>query len=109
VESGPDSGHATAQPNVPGRGIVAGYGWRFWLIVAALGFVTGIGSGALLKLLNLLEHALWGGSHLTLVRAIEQTSALHRVLVLLAGGLLAGLGALLLRRIKGGAEVSEAL
>ena len=49
------AGRATAQPNVPGRGIVAGFGWRFWLIVIGLGVVTGIGSGLLLKLLDALE------------------------------------------------------
>lgn len=46
------------QPNITGRGIVAGYTRRFWLIVVALG-VTGAAGSALMEILKLVEHASW--------------------------------------------------
>ena len=48
------------QPNVPGRGIVAGYTARFWAIVVLLGVVTGVLASALVELLRLVEHIAYG-------------------------------------------------
>ena len=48
------------QPNVPGRGIVAGYTARFWAIVVVLGVVTGVLASALVELLRLVEHIAYG-------------------------------------------------
>ena len=48
------------QPNVTGRGIVASYSARFWLIVVLLGAVTGVGAIALVALLHLVEHIAYG-------------------------------------------------
>jgi hypothetical protein len=45
---GPSSqvNRGTPQPNVPGRGIVASYGVRFWMLVVLIGLGAGLGGGA---------------------------------------------------------------
>src|SRR6202012_4024221 len=48
------------QPNVPGRGILAGYSARFWAIVVRLGGITGVLASALVELLRLGEHVAYG-------------------------------------------------
>jgi chloride channel protein, CIC family len=99
------------QPNVTGRGIVAGYSGRFWALVGGLGVLTGLGASALMGLLRLAEHLAYGFHARSFLAAAEAVSGVHRVLVLLLAGLLVGLGALLMRRLwtSGGTEVSEAL
>ncbi len=102
---------ASPQPNVPGRGIVASYTPTFWLLVITIGLAAGVAGGALMLLLDAIAHLFWGYHSGSFLHAVEQTSALHRVLVLAAAGVLAGVGALVLRRVRGfgGGEVSEAL
>src|SRR3984885_13975556 len=53
-------GCSSCQPNVPGRGIVAGYTARFWAIVVLLGVITGALASALVELLRLVEHIAYG-------------------------------------------------
>lgn len=68
-----DSEHwASHQPNVTGRGIIAGYSTRFWMLVIALGLSTGVAGSLLMGLLHLVEHASWdyhSGSFLNAARA----------------------------------------
>lgn len=99
------------QPNVPGRGIVASYGWRFWGLLVGIGVATGLVGGALMELLKLVEHTAWQFDHGSFVAAVDRAPAARHVWVLLAAGTLAGIGALLLHRLRasGGGEISEAL
>jgi len=63
---------ASHQPNVTGRGIIAGYSTRFWMLVIALGLSTGVAGSLLMGLLHLVEHASWdyhSGSFLNAARA----------------------------------------
>ena len=99
---------ATPQPNVPGRGIVASYGVRFWLLVVAVGVGAGVGGAALIELLRAVQHLAWSYHSGDFLDAVKRTSSARRVLVLLAGGVVAGGGAMLLSRHNPG-EVSEAL
>jgi H+/Cl- antiporter ClcA len=98
----------SAQPNVPGRGITASYGWRFWLLVAIVGAGAGLGGAALMELLRAVQHLAWNYSSGSFLTAVEHASSARRVLVPTIGGLLAGLGALALARHPAG-DVSEAL
>jgi CIC family chloride channel protein len=104
----------SAQPNVPGRGIVASYGARFWTLVALVGIGAGLGGALLMELLRGIQHLAWSyhagpleGENF--LEAVEHSSAERRVLVLALGGLAAGGGALLLARVKGVGDVSEAI
>lgn len=105
----------SAQPNVPGRGIVASYGARFWALVVLVGLGAGVGGALLMELLKLVQHLAWSYSSgreiepPTFLQAVERTSATQRVLVLAIGGLVAGGGAVLLARRRASGEVSEAI
>jgi CIC family chloride channel protein len=106
---------ASAQPNVPGRGIVASYGPRFWVLVALIGVGAGLGGALLMELLRGVQHLAWsyhGGAAIegeSFLEAVEHTSAARRVLVLALGGVVAGGGAMLLARWASTGEVSEAI
>jgi len=102
------------QPNVPGRGIVASYGLRFWLLVVAIGVGSGLGGAALMEILRAVQHLAWayhgpGIETITFLAAVERSSAARRVLVLAIGGAIAGGGAILLARRGGASEVSSAI
>jgi H+/Cl- antiporter ClcA len=100
------SGHA--QPNVPGRGITASYGLRFWLLVVAIGAGTGLAGAALIELLRAVQHLAWNYSSGPFLDAAEHASSARRVIVLAIGGLIAGAGTIALAG-RGGGEVSESL
>ncbi len=99
------------QPNVTGRGIVAGYSARFWSLVVVLGVFTGIAASALMALLTLSEHLAFGYSKGTYLEGILSASDQRRVAALLLAAVIVGLGSILLRRwvTSGGTEVSDAL
>jgi chloride channel protein, CIC family len=102
---------SSPQPNVPGKGIVASYGIAFWGMVVGIGVLAGLGAAALVELLRLVQHLAWSYHSGAFLAAVKHASAAHRVLVLAIAGLLAGLGGIVLRRMRGlgGGEVSEAL
>jgi CIC family chloride channel protein len=98
----------STQPNVPGRGITASYGIRFWVLVAVVGAGAGLAGAGLIELLRAIQHLAWGYSSGSFLVAAEHASSARRVIVLAIGGLVAGLGALVLARYPSG-EVSDAL
>jgi H+/Cl- antiporter ClcA len=99
---------ATPQPNVPGKGVVASYGARFWVLVVAIGVGAGLAGAGLIELLRAVQHLAWGYHSGDFLAAVKRTSAARRVAVLAIGGAVAGAGALALMRWSGG-EVSEAI
>lgn len=98
----------TPQPNVPGKGIVASYGVRFWVLVVAIGVGAGLAGAGLIELLRAVQHLAWSYHSGDFLDAVKRTSATRRVLVLLVGGAVAGGSAVLLAR-AGPSEVSEAI
>ena len=102
---------ASPQPNIPGRGILAGYSLRFWGFVVAIGVATGLAGAAFIALLNLVERLAWRRPADQFLAAVTAASPDAHLLVLLAAGAIAGAGALLVRRLRGsgGGEISEAL
>lgn len=113
---GPDDGRGALpvshQPNVPGFGIVASYGARFWILVAAIGVATGLAGALLLELLRIVEEAAWSTDEAgSFLGGVEASSPVRHVVVLVLAGAIAGGGALLIQRasLPGGGEVSEAL
>ncbi|MHB8532050.1 MAG: chloride channel protein, partial [Solirubrobacteraceae bacterium] len=96
------------QPNVPGRGITASYGPRFWLLVALVGAGAGLAGAALIELLRAIQHLAWNYSTGSFLAAAEHASPARRVIVLVLGGLVAGFGGVALAG-RGAVEVSDAL
>jgi CIC family chloride channel protein len=100
---------SSAQPNVPGRGIVASYGARFWILVVLVGLGAGLGGALLMELLRAVQHLAWSYHSGGFLEAVQRSSDTRRVLVLLVGGVVAGGGTVLLARAGPSGEVSEAL
>jgi chloride channel protein, CIC family len=102
---------SSPQPNVPGKGIIASYGFGFWVLVVAIGLAAGLAGAALMELLKALGHLAWSFDSGTFLHAVKAVSAGRRVLVLLIAGIIAGIGAIGLRRLRGfgGGEISDAL
>ncbi len=99
---------AAAQPNVPGRGIVAGYSPRFWMLVVLVGVAAGVGGALLIELLRVVQRFAWSYETGHFLEGVQRSSDARRVLVLACGGAIAGICAIGLARF-GGWEVSEAL
>src|ERR1019366_5810503 len=102
---------ASRQPNIPGRGVLAGYSGRFWGLVVAIGVATGLAAAGFIALLNGIERLAWGRPASQFLAAVTAASPLRGLLALLAAGVIAGVGALLVRRLRGsgGGEISDAL
>jgi chloride channel protein, CIC family len=99
----------SAQPNVPGRGIVASYSPRFWMLVVVIGLAAGLGGAALIELLRAVQHLAWSYEFGHFLEGVERASDARRVIVLVCGGVFAGVTAVGLARLGGGGEVSEGL
>jgi len=105
------SRHFTHQPNVPGRGIIAGYSRTFWGLVVVLGVATGLGAAVLTLLLNVVEQTSWSYGSGDFLTGAAHTGAGRHIVVLLVAGVIAGLGGLAIKRVRGSGagEISEAL
>ncbi|MGI8713066.1 MAG: chloride channel protein [Solirubrobacteraceae bacterium] len=111
TEPRPTRRWSSHQPNVTGRGIVAGYSARFWAIVIVLGVVTGIFASALVGLLRLVEHIAYGYHGGPFLHAVSAAPGWRHVVALLVAALIVAGGAVVLGRLptSGGTEVSETL
>jgi len=74
---------------------------RFWLLVVATGIVSGLGSVALLELLEFVKRIAWGQGP-TILATFAQASPARRVIVPALGGLLVTLAGLVVKRRLGG-------
>ncbi|HEY2161237.1 MAG TPA: chloride channel protein [Solirubrobacteraceae bacterium] len=103
--------HFSHQPNVPGRGIVAGYSPAFWGLVVTIGVASGLAAALLTLLWDGVQHAAWDYHAGTFLDAVMGATAARHIVVLLAAGVIAGIVGLLIRRVRssGAGEVSEAL
>jgi CIC family chloride channel protein len=100
------------QPNVTGRGIVAGYSMRFWALVITLGVVTGLGAAGLIELLHLVSHLAYGYHHGSFLAGVTTAAGWRRFVALALAALVVAVGALGLGRLAshgGGIDVSEGL
>ncbi len=74
----------------------------FWLAVLLTGVGAGVAAAVLTQLLELVQHAVWGGPGTDLLSAAEQTSTWRHILVLLGAGLVTGVGQIVLKRLSSG-------
>src|SRR5436305_8328976 len=80
------------QPNVPGRGLLAGYSSRFWALVIVIGVLAGIGASAMMALLKLAEHLSYGYRAGPYLDGLSVGTGAHRVIVLLIAAVIVGVG-----------------
>jgi chloride channel protein, CIC family len=100
--------NSSAQPNIPGRGITASYGARFWALVVLVGVGTGLAGAGLMELLRAVQHLAWNYSSGPFLDAATHASDSRRLIVLVIGGLVAGLGGLALAH-HGSRDVPESI
>lgn len=84
---------------------------RFWLAVCLTGASTGLTAAALTRLLEVIQQAAWKGSGTNILEAARQAGALRHIVVLLAAGVLTGVGQVLLKQLSSGngIETTEAI
>jgi H+/Cl- antiporter ClcA len=75
---------------------------QFWFAVVLTGVATGVGAILLTRLLEAVQHLLWGGTGTDLLSAVKNTSGQHRFLVLLGAGFVTAAGQLILRKLSSG-------
>lgn len=92
------------QPNLLDRGTLS---LRFWALVVPTGIGTGLAASALMGILRLTQRLGWGPGPGNFEARVAAASPLHRVLVLLLGGIVVGGVALALRRKPGSGGASE--
>ncbi|MCO5993317.1 chloride channel protein [Actinoallomurus rhizosphaericola] len=99
------------QPNLIPPADVPRLSVRMWLLVAAVGVVTGLAGAALMEVLHLTSHLTYGYHSGPFLAAVERSDPERRVVALAVAGAIAGLGWWCLRRRfgSGGTEVSAAL
>jgi CIC family chloride channel protein len=91
--------------------VLPGAAQRFWVLVIATGALAGIGAGALLTALRLVQRLAWPRAE-TFVGAVEAASPLRRIAVPAIAGLIIATVGLLSRRPLGGhgtARIIEAI
>lgn len=83
---------------------------RFWIAIVLTGTGAGIGAAALAWLLHVVQRIAWGSPD-SLLQAATQASAIRHVLVLLAAGLVVGVGQWALVRLSSGngIDITEAI
>src|ERR1700722_6230529 len=77
-------------------------------MTALTGVTAGLTGGALMRLLYWVEHVAWGYDTGTLLEAARLAPASRHVLILLAAGLLVGIGGTLIRTTLGRPGEAEA-
>jgi H+/Cl- antiporter ClcA len=101
---------AMDQPNVTGDGDVPLTG-RFWAVLIATGVGAGVFGALLMALLHRVSELAFGpGAAEGFQSAVERASPAGRIVPLLVGGVVAGLGWFLLRRyVRGTTDVDDSI
>src|SRR5215469_8285442 len=75
---------------------------RFWVAVCMIGASTGLAAAALTRLLEVVQRLAWRGSGTNILAAARQASGSRHVVVLLAAGILTGVGQFILKQLSSG-------
>jgi chloride channel protein, CIC family len=73
---------------------------RFWAAVLLTGVATGLGAAALTRLLEVVQHVVWHGSGTNILEAARQATLGRHIVVLIAAGLLTGVGQFILKELS---------
>jgi chloride channel protein, CIC family len=99
--------HADAIPSTLWQPTAA----RFWFAIILTGIGTGLAAAGLTRLLELIQRLAWHGSATNVLEAAQHASIARHVIVLVAGGVLTGLGQVLLKQLTSanGIETTAAI
>lgn len=75
---------------------------RFWLAVGLIGTTTGLAAAGLTRLLEVVQRLAWRGSGTNILAAASQAGWTRHLLVLVAAGVLTGLGQVILKQLSSG-------
>jgi chloride channel protein, CIC family len=90
------------QPNVDTDPQTVVFPARFWCLVVLTGIGAGIGAGALMRLLFAVQHSAFSYSQGTFLQGVEASTGVHRLLIVIGAGILAGTARMILRYTVGG-------
>lgn len=76
------------QPNTTASGNLFRFGVRFWIGAIVTGVAAGLAGGLLMKLLRFVQHSAWSYETGGVLQGVENAPAMHRVVILVAAGLL---------------------
>ena len=84
---------------------------RLWLAVVLTGVGAGLAAAVLTRLLELVQHLMWGGTGLDLLAPAAATDPWRHVAILAAAGVAVGVGQFLLNRLSSanGIEITTAI
>jgi len=84
---------------------------RLWLAVVLTGVGAGLAAAVLTRLLELVQHLMWGGTGLDLLAPAAATDPWRHVAILAAAGAAVGVGQFLLNRLSSanGIEITTAI
>lgn len=101
------AGQVTPQPNVSELELSP----RLWFIIILIGAGAGVAGGLLMKLLRVVQHLSYGYTTGEFLDGVQRASGTHRVLIMFAAGVLAGLVLLASRRLsaRSSSELSGAI
>lgn len=75
---------------------------RFWIAVCLIGASTGLAAAALTRLLEVVQRVAWHGSGTNILAAARDASPYRHLAVLLAAGILIGVGHFVLKQLSSG-------
>ena len=75
---------------------------RFWLAVCLIGACTGLAAAGLTRLLEFVQRMAWGGNGKNILATASQAAWPRHVVVLLAAGILTGVGQFALKQLSSG-------
>lgn len=90
------------QPSVTASDDEAELSPTMWMMIVLTGVGAGLTSGALMKLLRLVQHLSFSYGTGDFLAGVRHTSGERRLLVVALGGIIAGVSLYLLRRLFGG-------
>ncbi len=99
-----------SQPNLDFSTTQHSWSFRFWALIVVAGAAAGLVGGVLMRLLHAVEKLAWTFREGTFLEAVSGVSAIHRVLILCAAGVVVGVSQIGIRKMfRAAGDVDSAI